>query len=205
MKLKSFATAFTGVNATKLDKNPSSEALEVKVITGQSIDCYGLFDAEHFQSAWIDSVLSERLFLQQNDIVVQIRGNVFKAGIFKSSVLNVNMSYVASSNFAILRVDPDVLAPEIIVAYLNSSFFKNNVIATTRSNTLLITLKALLEQQISILKHSEQEQLINLFYSFAELQKKTMQLYEQQSLVAEAKLFDVLNKSGLEGGNTNGK
>jgi hypothetical protein len=199
MKLKDFTTAFTGLNATRLDRTHSPDAQEVKLITGQSIDQFGLLDPVQFQSAWIDTLISEHLLLRKNDVVVQIRGNVFKTGLIRHTDVAVNMDCLASSNFAILRVDENILAPEIVVAYLNSTFFKNTVIAMTRSNTLLITLKALLEQSIAIPTTEEQTQLVQLFYSYAELQKKTLQLFEQQAVVAETRLLDALNGATDEG------
>lgn len=196
-KLKEFVTASTGINTSKLDKESSSNSEEIRIVTGQSINPYGLFEPGNTQSAWIESPAPIKHFLLDNDIVIQIRGNVFKAGLFQNSELHSKLNFVASSNFAILRIEcgqfePIKLEPEILVAYLNSTYFKNTIISQTRSNTMLITLKTLLEQSIPIPEKSEQKQLVNLFYNFAKLQKRTLDLFEQQAVVAESKLFDVL-------------
>ncbi|QBZ82744.1 restriction endonuclease subunit S [Hydrogenovibrio crunogenus] len=198
MKLKDCVTAFTGINTSKISKDSFTDGVEMGLITGQSINEYGEFESELAQTTWIVPGSAEKFLLLDNDIVIQIRGNVFKAGLFKQSEADTKQSYIASSNFVIMRVNTDFLQPEILVSYFNSSFFKENVIAATRSNTMLITLKKLLEHPIAIPCQSDQKALVSMFYRYADLQKKTLELFNQQKVVAETKLFDVLQRSNKD-------
>lgn len=195
MKIKACVTAFTGINTSKISKESFTGGEEVRIVTGQSINDFGEFVSELAQTTWIVPDSAEKFLLLDNDILIQVRGNVFKAGLFKLSESNSELGYIASSNFVIMRANTEYLQPEILVSYFNSSFFKENIISRTRSNTMLITLKKLLEQSIAIPSQSEQTELVSLFYSYAALQKKTLELFKQQNAMAEAKLFDVLNRS----------
>lgn len=195
MLLKDCVTAFTGINSSKIHKEPFNQAEEIRVITGQSISTFGQFESELAQKAWIVRDSAEKFLLLDHDIVIQIRGNVFKAGLFKINEAETGLGHIASSNFVIMRVDKNLLRPEVLASYFNSSYFKENVVAKTRSNTMLITLRKLLEQSIAIPSESDQTELADLFYSYAKLQKKTLELFSQQNVVAESKLLDVLNRS----------
>lgn len=194
-ELREFVTAFSGINASKLEKQAMLDTREFNVLTGQSINQYGIVDSESCLRAWSYPSKIEKFLLHDKDIVVQMRGNVFKAGLFRCNNAS-KLQTIATSNFAIIRIKKDVvmLEPEILVSFLNSNFFKETVISTTRSNTMLISIKRLLEESLLIPSLDEQEKLVNLFYNFAELQEKTAEMLNQQAIVAESRLLNVLYK-----------
>lgn len=194
MFIKDVATVFSGLTSSNIFREPFSKGLKIKSINATCINKLGEIELNKTEAVWIDSSnTDQRFYLREGDIVITVRGHLFKAGLISIAKCDTNR-YIANMNFAIIRTDKTVLRPEVLVSFLNSRYFTETVINQTKTKTMLISLKKLSIQVIPITSLEQQDELAKLFYSFQSLQKDTLELLNQQATLAEAKLLNTLFK-----------
>lgn len=189
--LKEIAQAFSGLPTNKIHKSEIPNGLEVMLLTTDAIMENNRLDIEKLKTVWVDSSLPEKFFLKGTDIICPLRGMVFKPTLIEQNSIN-GKRMITSSNNAIIRHDSNLLLPEVLFFYLNSSWFRKHQIEKTQSNFILINLKTLKESLIPVPEKSIQACLAQEFYEGLTVKEKLTKLVEVQHQAIEAQFLSTL-------------
>lgn len=189
-KLKEVAQVYSGASSSYFHKTDVPGSMRVELISADSLSSDGALNSNKTTERWVDTKFPNKFFLEKNDILVQLRGGVFKASMVCDQPQNCPLS--VNSNIAIVRLESDILLPEVICFFLNSVFFHETTIKKTQSNMVLINLKDLGNVMIELPDAETQQHLKTLYYANIELTKATLALLQQQHTVTEAKFFDLM-------------
>lgn len=194
-KLKEVAQVYSGASSHYFHKTDIPGSMPVELISADNLSSDGTLNLNKTTKRWVENPFPIKFFLEIGDILVQMRGSVFKASLITERCPNTPLS--VNSNIAIVRLKSDKLLPEVVCFFLNSVFFQKTTIKQTQSNIVLINLKALGDVMIDSVDAETQQQLRALYYADLELTKTTLALLQQQHAVTEAKFFDLIQSKKL--------
>lgn len=131
--------------------------------------------------------LKEKHCLQANDIVITARSTSYHAAIIKT--LPTNAKIIMNNNLICLRPNPSVQHPEAILVYLNSSWFREQVIAKTFPKMLSISVKWLKELSFTLPTDKDCEAIAQAALAHRQLKTDLQALSDQSDTLLEATLF----------------
>lgn len=188
--LNQIATVYSGATSRYFHKSNASHRESIDVITAENLSSNGILNVDKRTQRWVDTPFLAKFYLMEGDILVQLRGSDFKASVVCDFASNHNLS--VNSNLAIVRLQANTLAPEIVCFYLNSNFFYETVIKKTQSNLILINVGELKKIKLPYASSDTQENVKALYYDDLELTKKHKALLEAQHAITEAKFFEMV-------------
>lgn len=192
--ISKISDVYTGAPVQHFQKSEVSGGFVVDLITADCLSRDGIIDLKKATKRWVDKDFSEKFFLKKNDILVQMRGSVFKASIVKDC--SKDHLITVNSNTSIIRLNNNVLVlPEVICFYLNSNYFLQNTIKKTQSNAILINLRTLSLIELDIPDLTTQKHLKNLYEAKLELKITTMTLLTQQESVTETQFLALMKQT----------
>ncbi|NPA72870.1 MAG: restriction endonuclease subunit S [Gammaproteobacteria bacterium] len=127
--------------------------------------------------------------LRENDIVITIRGTIFRASIIKD--LHNSPNTIVSNNMMIIR--PKVTYPEFIVMYLNSEWFDKNHIQKNHRPMLMISIKEMKALSLKLPEDSKRVLLTDVFYSAENRHAQLKEAHKATQRLSESVLFEALN------------
>lgn len=132
--------------------------------------------------------IKEEHYIQQNDILITSRGTVYQAGIIKQ--LAPNRRIIISNNMICLR--PNNQNPEAILMYLNSDWFKQNIIKKEFPKMLSLSVKWLSNLPFTLPNDEERAQLSQTLSQHQTLINALQALKAASQTALDAKLFSYL-------------
>lgn len=127
-------------------------------------------------------------YLQPNDIIITARSTSYHVSLIKS--LPENAQIIMNNNLICLRPNPLVEHPESIVVYLNSKWFREQIIDREFPKMLSISVNWLKELPFTLPKTSECELIAQAAFAHRQLKTDLQILSQQSDTLLEAKLFN---------------
>lgn len=191
--LYEISSVYAGASVGYFQKSIFKNAKQVELVGAESIAKDGRLNLSQTTTTWVEQDFPEKFYLQNGDVLAQMRGGVFKASIVKD--MPKDQLFTVNSNIAIIRLHAQTLLPEVLCFYLNSHQFQQTVIQKSQTNLILIKLKVLAEIKIEVPSFEKQPQIKALYDAHLDLADATLALLEQQQKTTEAKFFDLLKSA----------
>lgn len=122
MKLGEIANIKTGLVLSRKAAISDRGVEEYKVITFKSLKSEGYLDENEFEDFYSSEGLNDSYITKEGDVVIRLSTPNTAAYIGKELE-----GAVVSSNFCVIRLIGDSIAPEYLAWYLNSSFVKKQI------------------------------------------------------------------------------
>jgi len=138
--------------------------------------------------------LKEKHFLQANDIVISARSTSYHVALIKT--LPDNAKIIMNNNIICLRPHPSVQYPEAISVYLNSAWFRKQVIAKTFPKMLSINVKWLRDLSFTLPNELDCKSIAQASLAHRQLKTDLHALSNHSDALLEAKLFSTFTIEG---------
>jgi hypothetical protein len=142
----------------------------------------------------IEYRLQNHHFIQVNDILITARGTIYHAAIVKS--LPENSNVILLNNMICVR--PNIVYPEAIMLYLNSSWFKQSVLEKHFPKMLTLTVKWLRAQPFTLPRLEKRKLLANLLYDHINYVEALKIMANASQELVEGHLLDAMKQSRKE-------
>lgn len=200
--LKHYAEVMSGIALGKITTLPNSNQNQgFQLIRPQDLAQNTLLYESELQhldtivpSEEIANRLKEKHFLQANDIVITARSTSYHAALIKT--LPDNAKIIMNNNLICLRPNPSVQHPEAILVYLNSSWFREQVIAKAFPKMLSINVKWLKELPFTLPNEKDCETIAQAALTHRQLKTDLKALSNQSDTLLEAKMFSLFALKG---------
>lgn len=129
-------------------------------------------------------------YLQPNDIVITARSTSYHVAMIKT--LPDNAKIIMNNNLICLRPNPNIHSPEAILVYLNSNWFKEQIIQKEFPKMLNLNVNWIKEIRFALPNDQICEEIAQAAMAHRQLKTDLTTLGQKSDLLLEAKLFSQL-------------
>lgn len=192
-QLEQVSTLFPGVSNKVYSEKDIQGSKQIFLLKGNDLDHEGNVSLDDAKKVYIEADEKlKKLLLKENDVLVLARGSAIRAGIITKKT--AQMEVIANSTFIIIRPDANKVRAEMLVAFFNSKFGRNQLLELSEKcqikNIPIIGLKNL---ELSVPHIDIQHRIVDIYHASKEAQQATKKLLEQQKLISNEIILNLMH------------